>query len=454
MDAVPTQNLAAWEAYQLGKQRMARRTSEALAEAEKFFRQAIDRDPKFALAHVGLADALWLQIVYSGASSESVLAHAEKSVTEALRLQPTLSEAWASSGGIAMTKGSLDDSESKFRRAIEINPNNATARHWYSILLRDSGRLDESLAQIERAVALDPLSSVMRDVLGSTLEMQGRFPEAEDAYRRAATIDPLQPGPYDALATLIGYALGRPTDGVRFAQKAMELDPDGPRYVATLALLRFDLGDDGDAARLLTSARQLVPDHPFVLTLSAHPQSQSRRPDGGVHDADRLLTLDPRDVTGLLGHADHVCGRPPEQTRARYAAGFPELLAPTAPPIDAANAFAAIDLALVLQRTGEQDRAAALLDASERVIRSMPRLGLSGFGIADVQIHALRGDKAKALAALREAEKAGWRGPMWRYYRDFDPNLGSIRNEPEFKSVFADIERDMARQRAELGAQQ
>jgi len=73
-----------------------------------------------------------------------------------------------------------------------------------------------------------------------------------------------------------------------------------------------------------------------------------------------------------------------------------------------------------------------------------------GYGIADVQIHALRGDNAKALAALREANKAGWRGPYWRYYRDFDPCLASIRNAPEFKAVFADIERDMARQRAEL----
>ncbi len=92
-----------------------------------------------------------------------------------------------------------------------------------------------------------------------------------------------------------------------------------------------------------------------------------------------------------------------------------------------------------------------LLDQIEKVIRTIPRMGAgAGYGIADVQIHALRGDKAKALAALREAEQAGWRGPLWRMYRDFDPNLASIRNEPEFKAVFADIERDMARQRAEL----
>ena len=65
----------------------------------------------------------------------------------------------------------------------------------------------------------------------------------------------------------------------------------------------------------------------------------------------------------------------------------------------------------------------------------------------DVAIHALRGDTIKALASLREAEQAGWRA-WWRYDRDWNPKLASIRDEPEFKAVFADIERDMAQQRA------
>jgi hypothetical protein len=83
-------------------------------------------------------------------------------------------------------------------------------------------------------------------------------------------------------------------------------------------------------------------------------------------------------------------------------------------------------------------------------IRQIPRLGVFGHRIADAQIHALRGDEAKALAALREAEQAGWRGPRWRFYRDVEPAFASIRDEPEFKAVFADIERDMALQRAKL----
>ena len=172
-----------------------------------------------------------------------------------------------------------------------------------------------------------------------------------------------------------------------------------------------------------------------------------------MHDAERLLALDPRDGTGLtvLRNHDLQIGRP-EPARARYAQAYPELVVTRSPKVEGSNGFVAVDLALILQNVGERESAGVLLDRGEQVIRKLPRLGREGYGIADVQIHALRGDKAQALAALREAEKAGWRGPIWRYFRDFDPALASIRNEPEFKAVFADIERDMAQQRARLAA--
>ena len=78
-------------------------------------------------------------------------------------------------------------------------------------------------------------------------------------------------------------------------------------------------------------------------------------------------------------------------------------------------------------------------------------MGGEGYAITDARIYALRGQKRKALSALRVAEQAGWRF-SWRYYRDFHPDFASIRDDPEFKAVFADIERDMVRQRAELAA--
>jgi len=79
----------------------------------------------------------------------------------------------------------------------------------------------------------------------------------------------------------------------------------------------------------------------------------------------------------------------------------------------------------------------------------LPLLGSRGYAPNDARVLALRGRKQEALTALRAAERAGWRSD-WRIYRDLDPAFDSIRDDPEFKAIFADIERDMARQRAEL----
>jgi hypothetical protein len=88
-----------------------------------------------------------------------------------------------------------------------------------------------------------------------------------------------------------------------------------------------------------------------------------------------------------------------------------------------------------------------LLRRAEGWVMTSQRLGRFGYGLADVQIRLLRGQQGEALELLREAERAGWRGPYWRYHRDFDPVMAPIRNHAGFKAVFADIERDMARQR-------
>jgi tetratricopeptide (TPR) repeat protein len=168
--------------------------------------------------------------------------------------------------------------------------------------------------------------------------------------------------------------------------------------------------------------------------------------------AAKALEIYPRNsfALALLRNADLQAGEY-SRARARYAQAYPELLAAGAPKIDETNYGAAIDLALVLQKTGELERAALLLDGSEGFLRTIPRMGWLGYGIADAQIHALRGQKKEALAALREAENDGWRY-LWRFHRDHDPNLAFVRDDPQFKAIFADIERDMAAQRARLGA--
>jgi TolB-like protein/Flp pilus assembly protein TadD len=455
VNAVPTRNLEAWDAYQLGRQRMAKRTSGGLIDAEKFFRKAIELDPAFALAHAGLADSLSLRTEYGDTPFLATLERAQAAVDTALKLDPGLSEAWASSGMIAFARDQNDRAEQMYRKAIELNPNNALAAKWYGTLLVNTGRIDEGQRALERAASLDPLSAIIQVNLADASQSQGRFPEAASHFRRAIEIDPSMPAPYANLGYLMAYALNRLADAVPLVQKAMELDPGNSGWSMGLANLYLDLGDESKSFATIERAARRWPNNPGIQIWSAVVDLIRADSAGTVRHAERSLALYPRNYGALvlLRNADLQSGRYKDAV-ARYQKAYPEIFVQGAPRIDTSNYSVAVDLALVLQETGDTARARVLLDAAAQAIETISRLGSWGYGITDVQIHALRGEKANALAALRKAENSGWRGGStpWRYARDFDPNLASIRNEPEFKAVFADIERDMARQRAELAA--
>ena len=99
--------------------------------------------------------------------------------------------------------------------------------------------------------------------------------------------------------------------------------------------------------------------------------------------------------------------------------------------------------------TGEHERADLLLARSLQHIRSIPRLGFSGYGISDVQIYALQGEDQKTLSALQEAVDQGWRF-LWRYSLNYNLNMASLRDNPEFRKIVEELEMDMATQLARV----
>ena len=443
LNAIPTQNLEAWEAYQLGKQRMARRTSAALAEAERFFREAIERDPEFALAHVGLADALTLQVDYSGKPRDATLTEAEATLAKAFQLDRNLAEAWASSGSVAQARAQNDTAERAFRRAIELNPNYAPAHQWLSLTLRHGTRLQEEHKHAQRAVDLDPLSAITVLNLGHTLERLGRFDEAATRYRRVIEIDPQFPPAFSSLADLEAYGRNRFADAMPLLERAVALDVGNARDAASLALLRHDLGDIAEATQLIAALVERWPDDLYVNGVAGMAAELSGDHEAAERHGRSALNAYSR-VTPPLATLRNIDLRKGEAAaaRSRYTSAYPELMRTDGPQVDAGNYQAAIDVVLVLQSLELREPAKVLLDGGERAIRSLPRLGWSGYGISDVQIHALRGDKAKALVALREAEKAGWRGAAWRYYRDIDPES---RLDPRRARVQGGVRRHRAR---------
>jgi tetratricopeptide (TPR) repeat protein len=255
------------------------------------------------------------------------------------------------------------------------------------------------------------------------------------------------------LGLLTAYAQKRLADALPLLAKAGGLYPGNGGIQGFLAMLQVDLGDDTQALAVIDSAVKRWPADPRVNSVAASVNRIRGDQEAAGRFARVVLGISQRDrdALSILGDADLERGNY-DSARDRYAKAFPELLAAGQPKLDRANYQAAVDLVPVLQKAGDSSQANSLLDRSQDVMRRLPRLGWRGTGITDARIHALRGDKAGALAALREAGKAGWCGPYWRYYRDFDPALASIRNEPGFKAVFADIDRKLAGQRAELAA--
>jgi len=453
VSALPTKSLPAWEAYQLGTQRMAHRTSKGFAEAETFFQRAIALDPGFALPYAGLAETFVFQTGSASGPQESSFAKADKAVATALRLDPNLAEAWAASGLIAQQRGQFAEAEKMLRRAITLNPNYATAYQWLNIALQGQGRFEEGRGFLERALELDPLSAIINENLANQFDQLGRFEEAEARYRKVIEIDPSMPYPYFEMGVMEAYGRNRFSDAVALVEKSIELDPDNPGARLILFQLYLDLGDDERATLVVEEIRSRWPEAEFVRMVAAIVAMFRGDDEAAQRLASGRFNLNSRNEYALqvlnvvdLRKDDYAA------VRARCAKAFPELLVPGAARVDDSNWQTAVQLAHVMQKTGESGQANALLDRVDAYLKTMTRLGGNGFGIADVEVLAVRGRKQEALSTLRAAERAGWRGGQWRlrYYRDVDPSLDSIRNEPEFKAVFADIARDMARQRAEL----
>jgi TolB-like protein/Tfp pilus assembly protein PilF len=451
--APSTQKLEAWEAYQLGRQRLAKRTSESLAEAEQYFQRAVEIDPKFAVAFVGVADTLVLRLGYTGYPREATLEKADAAIQQALALEPGLAEAVAGAATLALIKEDYAAAEASFRRAIDLSPSSPTAYRGCSQLYGLMGRNDDSLRCATKAAELDPLSVSVNLGLGRALERVGRFDDALARYRKAIEIDPSVPSSYLFVGSTYAHGLGRLDQAVPWFERAARIDPGSPTYSLALGGSHVDLGNIAEAGRWLAEAIRNGAEYQDVATVEALVCLYEGNLAKVEQISRKVLDTDPRNphALNMLRIVGLRTGRRID-VLALYVKAFPELVGTDSPVIDGSNYRSAVDLAGLLLDAGDRNRAARLLDGAESVIRSTQRMGWYGYGMLDVQIHALRGDKIRALAALREARTAGWRSFGWRYYRDFEPALASIRNEPEFIATFADIERDMARQRAALAA--
>ena len=186
-----TNSPEALDAYQKGRYFWNRRTAADLETAINHFNDAIEKDPNYALAYAGLADAYSLLADYNGAPPDEVYPRAKNAAMKALELDDKLAEAHTSLAYVKMYYyWDWQAAEDGYRRAIALNPNYASAHQWYSEYLAAMGRFDEALAEIRRAKEIDPLSPVINAGEIWILYFARQYDEAIERGRRVAEMNP------------------------------------------------------------------------------------------------------------------------------------------------------------------------------------------------------------------------------------------------------------------------
>jgi len=251
----PTSDLVAYDLYLKGRLLWGKRGGDNMRQAIAFYEQAIVRDPNYALAYAALAETYVVLPVYTEASGPEAFAKAKAAALKALQLDDKLAEAHNALALVLFLYLDFAGSIAEFERAIALNPNYATAHHWYGFNpLCTLGRFDEAIAESKRAVELDPLSPVINSDLGSNLMVARRYDEAIAQLRKTLEIYPTFPLAHGALAEALQFKGDLPGAIAEYT-KAQELGAD-PSNRVRMAAAKAQLGDKDAAVRMLAELEE------------------------------------------------------------------------------------------------------------------------------------------------------------------------------------------------------
>lgn len=247
-----TGSIEAYDLYLKGRYFWNKRGEDDLRVAIRFFEQASELDPTFALAYAGLADAYVVLPGYSIAGDPRELYEKARAAAQrALELDETLAEAHTS---LAMVKLSQDwdweSAEDGFKRAIQLNPNYATAHQWYAMQLDAMGRADEGLASAQRAQELDPVSAIISYWVALSLITLRQFDEAIEVLKGTLELHPESDFIHKELGKVYSMQ-GKFEEGIEQVQKAIFFSKSRDRFLPDLAIVYAMAGRADEATKTL-----------------------------------------------------------------------------------------------------------------------------------------------------------------------------------------------------------
>jgi TolB-like protein/DNA-binding winged helix-turn-helix (wHTH) protein/Flp pilus assembly protein TadD len=246
------------ESYLKGRYYFNQRTEDSLNRSIGYFQQAIARDPSYALAYCGLADAYALLGFRGGVPSKDALSHAKAAALKAIQLDDTLGEPHASLAFIAEThEWDWAAAEREYKLALELDPGDARAHHWYGGYLMYVGRFDEGIAEAKRARDLDPLSLPVNNALAGRLLVAGRVDEALKQLQETLEMN----SHFAPAHQTLGWAYlnkGKHKEAIQEFQQALQLSgTDDHDIMLDLGFAYAAAGDREEARRILAKLKEL-----------------------------------------------------------------------------------------------------------------------------------------------------------------------------------------------------
>jgi len=235
-----TDNLEAYNLYLKGRFFLSKSTLVSLRESIKYFQQAIEKDPTYALAYAGIADCyILLGVLYT--SPKEAFPRAKVAAEKALEIDEALAEAYASLGLVRLFYDwDWPSAEQELLRAIELNPKYATAHIWYSVYLTVMGMHDDAINEAKRALELDPISPLTTWLAGTTFYYARQFDQAIKEAQKALEIDPNNL-PAHMLIFMAYLEKFEYTKAIAQLQKGMDISGSGELPQITRQLISYAL---------------------------------------------------------------------------------------------------------------------------------------------------------------------------------------------------------------------
>ena len=262
-----TTNTEAYQLYLKGRYFWNKRDEAGLRNGIKYFKEAEEKDPTYALAYSGLADSYALLCDIGAVPPNDEMPHAKAAAQRAVDIDPSLAEGYTSRAFVKLEYGwDWLGAEKDFQKALELNPQYPTAHQWYASYLVQMGKFDQAMKEIEKAHELDPLSPIISSNLGFYSYLNGRYDEAIVEYKKLLELDQqfwvahhylglayAQKGMNDQAIAELRTLIRSPGDGP-IKEGVVE---DNPEAAASLGYVYAAAGKRAEAELILTRLKAL-----------------------------------------------------------------------------------------------------------------------------------------------------------------------------------------------------